>query len=31
LYNTEKVALHPYTAELYERKSVYEAIGFDQF
>lgn len=30
-YNQKKVAIHPYTAELYNRKSIYDAIGFDEF
>ncbi|MDY0394127.1 sulfatase-like hydrolase/transferase [Virgibacillus halophilus] len=30
-YDKEKVAVHPYTAHLYNRKTVYEKIGFDNF
>lgn len=30
-YNKNKVALHPYTAHLYNRKTIYDAIGFDEF
>lgn len=30
-YNNEKIALHPYTAHLYKRISIYNAIGFDDF
>ena len=31
LYDKEKVAIHPYTAHLYKRRSVYDAIGFNEF
>ena len=31
LYDKEKVAIHPYSAHLYKRRSVYNAIGFDEF
>lgn len=30
-YTSNTVAIHPYTAHLYKRKSVYDAIGFDEF
>lgn len=30
-YDTDTVAIHPYTAHLYKRKSIYNAIGFDDF
>ncbi|WP_018708343.1 LTA synthase family protein [Siminovitchia fordii] len=30
-YQKDKVAIHPYTAHLYKRRSVYKAIGFDDF
>jgi len=30
-FEKDKVALHPYTAHLYKRQSVYKAIGFDNF
>lgn len=30
-YDNQKVAIHPYSAHLYKRKSVYNAIGFDDF
>lgn len=30
-YNREKIAIHPYTAELYNRKTVYNVMGFDKF
>lgn len=31
LYDKEKVALHPYTAHLYKRQSIYKAMGFNEF
>jgi len=31
MFDSEKIALHPYTAHLYKRKSTYNAIGFDDF
>jgi len=31
LYDNKKVAIHPYTAHLYKRRSTYNAIGFDDF
>ena len=31
LYDKKKVAIHPYTADLYKRRSVYNAMGFDEF
>lgn len=31
LFNKKKVALHPYTAHFYKRRSIYDAIGFDEF
>ncbi|WLV24303.1 LTA synthase family protein [Aciduricibacillus chroicocephali] len=30
-YDRQKVAIHPYTAELYNRKTVYNVMGFDEF
>lgn len=30
-FDQKKIALHPYSAHLYKRKSVYDAIGFDDF
>ena len=30
-YDHNKMAIHPYTAELYNRKSIYDAVGFDDF
>ena len=30
-YNKEKVAIHPYSAHLYNRRTIYDAIGFDEF
>ncbi|MDY0404621.1 sulfatase-like hydrolase/transferase [Virgibacillus sp. 179-BFC.A HS] len=30
-YDKNKIAIHPYTAHLYNRKTVYDAIGFDAF
>jgi|GEM_PF-2614735 len=29
--NREKIAIHPFTAELYNRKSIYTIMGFDEF
>lgn len=31
LFDKEKVAIHPYTAHLYKRRSIYNAIGFNEF
>lgn len=31
LFDNKKVAIHPYTAHLYKRKTVYPAIGFNDF
>lgn len=31
LFDTKKIALHPYTAHLYRRQSNYNALGFDEF
>ncbi|RST59476.1 alkaline phosphatase family protein [Siminovitchia terrae] len=30
-YQKDKVAIHPYTAQLYKRRSVYKTIGFNDF
>jgi phosphoglycerol transferase MdoB-like AlkP superfamily enzyme len=30
-YSKNKVAIHPYSAHLYKRKTIYDAIGFDDF
>ncbi|RWR04795.1 LTA synthase family protein [Siminovitchia fortis] len=30
-FQKDKVAIHPFTANLYKRRSVYSAIGFDDF
>lgn len=30
-FDDKKIALHPYSAHLYKRRSVYETIGFDDF
>lgn len=30
-YTKDKVAVHPYTAHLYKRRTIYDAIGFDEF
>jgi phosphoglycerol transferase MdoB-like AlkP superfamily enzyme len=30
-YHNKKVAIHPYSAHLYNRKTIYDAIGFDEF
>lgn len=30
-YDNKKVAIHPYTAHLYKRRTIYDAIGFDKF
>lgn len=31
MYPNSKIALHPYTAELYKRKIIYNKMGFDDF
>src|SRR5699024_9916431 len=31
MYGTDKIALHPYTAELYKRETIYNKMGFDDF
>lgn len=30
-FDKEKIAIHPYTAHLYKRKTIYPLIGFDDF
>jgi phosphoglycerol transferase MdoB-like AlkP superfamily enzyme len=30
-YSKDKVAIHPYSAHLYNRKTIYDAVGFDEF
>lgn len=30
-FQNDKIAIHPYTAHLYKRKTIYPAIGFDDF
>src|SRR5699024_5079561 len=31
MYGTDKIALHPYTAVLYKRETIYNKMGFDDF
>lgn len=31
LYDKEKIAIHPFSANLYKRQTVYEELGFDDF